>query len=143
MQHFLASYEADSTPGLRFRRPQARCRTQRQGFHLLGLTGGHALLPVGLGQQPARHHQRLGRQRRKAATSGLACRSKRFYVHHTLLPQTVALLGWIRASLSLMLEDLGAQIDNANTYGASTASEARDIYTALSLFCTKTLEYNA
>ncbi|MDR3725109.1 MAG: capsule assembly Wzi family protein [Terracidiphilus sp.] len=41
---------------------------------------------------------------------------------------------WTRASLSNLLEDIGAQIEDANTYEVSTASEAQDIYTALSHF---------
>jgi hypothetical protein len=38
---------------------------------------------------------------------------------------------WTRASLSHMLEDIDAQIEDANTYGVSTAGEAQDIYVAL------------
>ena len=70
MQYFLPGSEADSTPGLRFRRPQAQRRAQRQGLHLLGPVGSHVVLPVGVDQQFARHQQRFGRQRRQAAASG-------------------------------------------------------------------------
>ena len=38
---------------------------------------------------------------------------------------------WTRASLSHMLEDIDAQIEDENTYGATTAGEAQDIYVAL------------
>lgn len=46
---------------------------------------------------------------------------------------------WTRRSLSHMLEDIPAQIEDANTYGDSTAGEAQDIYTALIHF----LRYDA
>jgi len=38
---------------------------------------------------------------------------------------------WTRASLSHALKDIDPVIEDANTYGDSTASEAQDIYTAL------------
>ncbi len=38
---------------------------------------------------------------------------------------------WTRASLSNMLEDIDAQIEDANTYGVSTVGEAQEIYAAL------------
>jgi hypothetical protein len=41
---------------------------------------------------------------------------------------------WTRASLSHMLEDIGPQIEDANTYEVSTADEAQKIYSALSRF---------
>jgi hypothetical protein len=41
---------------------------------------------------------------------------------------------WTRASLSHMLEDIDAQIEDANTYGDSTAAEAQNIYAALVQF---------
>jgi hypothetical protein len=41
---------------------------------------------------------------------------------------------WTRAGLSHMLEEIDAQIEDANTYGDSTAGEAQEIYTALSSF---------
>jgi len=40
--------------------------------YLLGPTGGHAVLPVGFGHEPARHHQRLGPKPKAAAASGPA-----------------------------------------------------------------------
>src|ERR1035438_5975455 len=46
---------------------------------------------------------------------------------------------WTRASLSHMLEDIDAQIEDANTYGVSTADDAQDIYAALIHF----LHYDA
>src|ERR1035438_7693393 len=46
---------------------------------------------------------------------------------------------WTRASLSHVLEDIDAQIEDANTYGVSTAGESQDIYTALIRF----LHYDA
>ena len=57
------------------------------------------------------------------------------YVDHVYL----GMRPWTRASLSHMLEDIDAQIEDANTYGVSTASEAQDIYAALSHF----LHYDA
>jgi len=41
---------------------------------------------------------------------------------------------WTRASLSRMLEDIDARIEDENTDGVSTAGEAQDIYAALSRF---------
>jgi hypothetical protein len=52
------------------------------------------------------------------------------YIDHVYL----GMRPWTRASLSHMLEDIDAQIEDANTYGASTVDEAQDIYTALSHF---------
>jgi hypothetical protein len=52
------------------------------------------------------------------------------YVDHVYL----GMRPWTRASLSHMLEDIDAQIADANTYGVSTAGEAQDIYAALSHF---------
>jgi hypothetical protein len=49
------------------------------------------------------------------------------YIDHAYL----GMRPWTRASLSHMLEDIDAQIEDANTYGDSTAGEAQDIYTAL------------
>jgi hypothetical protein len=49
------------------------------------------------------------------------------YVDHVYL----GMRPWTRASLSHMLEDIDAQIEDANTYGVSTAGEAQDIYAAL------------
>jgi hypothetical protein len=46
---------------------------------------------------------------------------------------------WTRASLSHILEDLDAEIEDANTYEVSTTSEAQEIYSALSRF----LHYDA
>ncbi|MGA2891171.1 MAG: capsule assembly Wzi family protein [Terracidiphilus sp.] len=46
---------------------------------------------------------------------------------------------WTRASLSHMLEDTDAEIEDANTYEDSTADEAQDIYATLIRF----LHYNA
>ena len=57
------------------------------------------------------------------------------YVDHVYL----GMRPWTRASLSHMLEDIDAQIEDANTYGVSTAGEAQDIYAALSQF----LHYDA
>jgi hypothetical protein len=57
------------------------------------------------------------------------------YVDHVYL----GMRPWTRASLSHMLEDIDAQIEDANTYGVSTAGEAQDIYTALIHF----LHYDA
>src|ERR1035437_2118525 len=52
------------------------------------------------------------------------------YVDHVYL----GIRPWTRASLSHMLEDIDDQIEDANTYGASTVGEAQDIYAALSHF---------
>jgi len=52
------------------------------------------------------------------------------YIDHVYL----GMRPWTRASLSHMLEDIDAQIEDANTYEVSTASEAQDIYAALSYF---------
>jgi hypothetical protein len=49
------------------------------------------------------------------------------YVDHVYL----GMRPWTRASLSNMLEDIDAQIEDANTYGVSTAGEAQNIYAAL------------
>jgi hypothetical protein len=57
------------------------------------------------------------------------------YVDHVYL----GMRPWTRASLSHMLEDIDAQIEDANTYGVSTAGEAQDIYAALIHF----LHYDA
>jgi hypothetical protein len=57
------------------------------------------------------------------------------YVDHVYL----GMRPWTRASLSNMLEDIDAQIEDANTYGDSTAAEAQDIYAALIYF----LHYDA
>src|ERR1035437_8771825 len=57
------------------------------------------------------------------------------YVDHVYL----GMRPWTRASLSHMLEDIAAQIEDANTYGVSTAGEAQDIYAALIHF----LHYDA
>src|ERR1035437_10386519 len=57
------------------------------------------------------------------------------YVDHVYL----GMRPWTRASLSHMLEDIDAQIEDANTYGDSTAGEAQDIYVALIHF----LHYDA
>jgi hypothetical protein len=57
------------------------------------------------------------------------------YVDHVYL----GMRPWTRASLSNMLEDIDAQIEDANTYGVSTAGEAQDIYAALIHF----LHYDA
>jgi hypothetical protein len=57
------------------------------------------------------------------------------YVDHVYL----GMRPWTRASLSHMLEDIDAQIEDANTYGVSTAGDAQDIYAALSHF----LHYDA
>jgi hypothetical protein len=57
------------------------------------------------------------------------------YIDHVYL----GMRPWTRASLSNMLEDIDAQIEDANTYGDSTASEAQDIYAALIYF----LHYDA
>jgi len=57
------------------------------------------------------------------------------YVDHVYL----GMRPWTRASLSHMLGDIDAQIEDANTYGVSTAGEAQDIYAALSHF----LHYDA
>src|ERR1035438_963647 len=57
------------------------------------------------------------------------------YVDHVYL----GMRPWTRASLSHMLEDIDAQIEDANTYGDSTAGEAQDIYAALIHF----LHYDA
>jgi hypothetical protein len=52
------------------------------------------------------------------------------YVDHVYL----GMRPWTRASLSNMLQDINAQIEDANTYGVSTTGEAQDIYVALSHF---------
>jgi hypothetical protein len=52
------------------------------------------------------------------------------YIDHVYL----GMRPWTRASLSHMLEDIDAQIEDANTYGVSTTGEAQDIYVALSHF---------
>jgi hypothetical protein len=57
------------------------------------------------------------------------------YIDHVYL----GMRPWTRASLSHMLEDIDAQIEDANTYGVSTAGEAQDIYAALIHF----LHYDA
>jgi hypothetical protein len=57
------------------------------------------------------------------------------YIDHVYL----GMRPWTRASLSNMLQDIDAQIEDANTYGVSTAGEAQDIYAALSHF----LHYDA
>jgi hypothetical protein len=57
------------------------------------------------------------------------------YIDHVYL----GMRPWTRASLSHMLEDIDAQIEDANTYGDATAGEAQGIYTALSRF----LHYDA
>jgi hypothetical protein len=57
------------------------------------------------------------------------------YVDHVYL----GMRPWTRASLSHMLEDIDAQIEDANTNGDSTAGEAQDIYVALIHF----LHYDA
>ena len=49
------------------------------------------------------------------------------YVDHVYL----GMRPWTRASLSHLLGDIDAQIEDANTYGVSTTGEAQDIYTAL------------
>jgi hypothetical protein len=49
------------------------------------------------------------------------------YVDHVYLDMRP----WTRVSLSHILEDLDAQIDDANAYGVSTAGEAQDLYEAL------------
>jgi hypothetical protein len=57
------------------------------------------------------------------------------YVDHVYL----GMRPWTRSSLSRMLEDIDAQIEDANTYGVSTAGEAQNIYAALIYF----LHYDA
>ena len=57
------------------------------------------------------------------------------YVDHIYL----GMRPWTRASLSNMLEDIDAQIEDANTYGVSTVGDAQDIYAALIRF----LRYDA
>jgi hypothetical protein len=57
------------------------------------------------------------------------------YIDHVYL----GMRPWTRASLSHMLEDIDAQIEDANTYEDSTAGEAQDIYAALIHF----LHYDA
>jgi len=52
------------------------------------------------------------------------------YVDHVYL----GMRPWTRASLSNMLQDVDAQIEDANTYGVTTTGEAQDIYVALSHF---------
>ncbi len=61
------------------------------------------------------------------------------YVDHVYL----GMRPWTRASLSHVLEDIDGQIEDANTYGVSTAGEAQDVYAALIHFCTTTPECNA
>jgi len=57
------------------------------------------------------------------------------YANHVYL----GMRPWTRVSLSHMLEDIGIQIEDANTFGDSTADEARSIYATLIDF----LQYNA
>src|ERR1039457_5301128 len=57
------------------------------------------------------------------------------YIDHVYL----GMRPWTRASLSHMLEDIDAQIEDADMYGDPTAGEAQDIYTALIRF----LHYDA
>jgi hypothetical protein len=57
------------------------------------------------------------------------------YIDHVYL----GMRPWTRASLSNMLQDIDAQIEDANTYGVSTAGEAQDIYAVLIRF----LHYDA
>jgi hypothetical protein len=57
------------------------------------------------------------------------------YVDHVYL----GMRPWTRASLSHMLEDIDAEIHDADMYGDPTTGEAQDIYAALSLF----LHYDA
>jgi hypothetical protein len=57
------------------------------------------------------------------------------YVDHVYL----GMRPWTRASLSHVLEDIDAQIEDANAYGVSTAGEAQDIYAVLIRF----LHYDA
>jgi hypothetical protein len=57
------------------------------------------------------------------------------YIDHVYL----GMRPWTRASLSHMFEDIDAEIEDANTYGDSTAGEAQGIYTALIHF----LHYDA
>jgi hypothetical protein len=57
------------------------------------------------------------------------------YIDHVYL----GMRPWTRASLSNMLQDIDAQIEDANTYGVSTAGKAQDIYAALIHF----LHYDA
>ena len=57
------------------------------------------------------------------------------YIDHVYL----GMRPWTRASLSHVLEDIDAQIEDANTYGDSTADEAQEIYAALIRF----LHYNS
>jgi len=52
------------------------------------------------------------------------------YIDHVYL----GMRPWTRASLSHVLEDIDAQIEDANTYGVTTTGEAQDIYVALSHF---------
>ena len=52
------------------------------------------------------------------------------YVDHVYL----GMRPWTRVSLSNMLQDIDAQIEDANTYGVTTTGEAQDIYVALSHF---------
>jgi len=52
------------------------------------------------------------------------------YVDHVYL----GMRPWTRASLSHMLEDIDAQIEDADMYGDPTTGEAQDIYTALIRF---------
>ena len=57
------------------------------------------------------------------------------YVDHVYL----GMRPWTRASLSHALEDIDAQIEDANNYGDLTADEAQNIYSALIYF----LQYDA
>jgi hypothetical protein len=57
------------------------------------------------------------------------------YIDHVYL----GLRPWTRASLSHMLEDIEAQIEDASIYGDSTADEAQGIYASLIYF----LHYDA
>ena len=57
------------------------------------------------------------------------------YIDHVYL----GMRPWTRASLSNMLEDIDTQIQDANSYGVSTADEAQDIYADLIYF----LHYDA
>ena len=57
------------------------------------------------------------------------------YIDHVYL----GMRPWTRASLSHMLEDIDAQIHDADMYGDPTTGEAQDIYTALIYF----LHYDA
>ncbi|MGD0737162.1 MAG: capsule assembly Wzi family protein [Terracidiphilus sp.] len=52
------------------------------------------------------------------------------YIDHVYL----GMRPWTRASVSNMLEDVDAQIEDANNYGVSTVDEAQSIYSALTRF---------